>query len=164
MERDFAATIQWLADRAALDELVAAYARAVDTRDFLGWQSLFTEDGGYGNPPHHVPRNLLVEAGERLLAPFSGTQHILGQHSISIDGDAATGRCYFIGIHVKGNDQGAERADVGGWYENSYRRTTQGWRIVKVGGDVVWTAGDDFFAHAGEVLSQLLGPDGNAGS
>ena len=155
---ELSAKVQRLADKAELDELVASYARAVDTRDFVAWQALFTEDGGYGNPPQHVPRRLLVEAGARLLETYGSTQHILGQHSVSIDGDEATGRCYFIGVHVGDASPTAKRADVGGWYENRYRRTEGVWRIVTVGGQVVWTAGEDFFDHASAVLSALL-PD-----
>jgi hypothetical protein len=139
--------IQWLTDRAEISELVAEYTQCVDDANYAGWQSLFTDDGCYITPTERIPKPALAESAAQLLRGYSGTQHFLGQHSISIDGDNARGRCYFIAAHVIGDGHPSVKADVAGWYLHTYRRTDAGWRFVKVGGHVAWTAGEAYFAQ-----------------
>ncbi len=147
-------TLQSLADRAEITDLFAAYASCVDDKNFTAWQALFTDDGSYGNRP--VPKPLMVEAGQRLLAPFVATHHMLGQHAITLNGDEAHGRCYFTAKHIRAADPAGPSDDVAGWYLVDYRRTAEGWRIVTVRGKIPWIMGD-FGTHQKAVLDDLLG-------
>jgi 3-phenylpropionate/cinnamic acid dioxygenase small subunit len=140
-------TIAWLKDRAELDELVAAYAQAVDDRDFAKWQSLFTDDGAYINLRDRVEKKNLAIFGNSTLEPYSGTQHLMGQHSIVINGDDATGRSYFIASHITGDFIPSRNDGVGGWYNFTYRRTAEGWRIVKADVNTVVISGGDYFGR-----------------
>jgi ketosteroid isomerase-like protein len=149
-----ALTLQSLADRAEISELFAAYASSVDDKDFVAWQALFTDDGSYGNRP--VPKRLMVEAGGRLLEPFVATHHMLGQHSITLQGNEAHGRCYFMARHIRASDPAGPSDDVAGWYLVKYRRTTQGWRIVTVRGKIPYVRGN-FGTHQKAVLDDILG-------
>jgi ketosteroid isomerase-like protein len=147
-------TLQSLADRAEITDLFGAYASCVDDKDFTAWQALFTDDGSYGNRP--VPKPLIAQAGERLLAPFAATHHMLGQHSITLNGDEAHGRCYFTARHIRVSDPAGPSDDVAGWYLVDYRRTPEGWRIVSVRGKMPWVKGD-FGTHQKTVLDDILG-------
>ncbi len=146
--------LQSLADRAEITELFAAYAICVDDKDFKAWQALFTDDGTYGNRP--VPKRLLNEAGQRLLEPFVVTHHMLGQHAITLNGDEAHGRCYFMARHIRAADPGGPSDDIAGWYLVDYRRTSAGWRIVAVRGKMPWVRGN-FGNHHATVLDDILG-------
>lgn len=138
------ARIQWLVDREAIRELTAAYTCFVDDGDFEGWASLFTEDGVYITPDRRVTKPEMLEFGPQIMKDYATSQHLLGQHQITITGDTARGRVYYAGYHVL-RDGGPERhADIGGWYFHSYRRTPEGWRFVKVGGRLVWASGERF--------------------
>ena len=140
-------TIQWLKDRAELDELVAEYARAVDDRDYHGWQALFTDDGAYVNLRERIEASDLATFSESTLRPYSGMQHLMGQHSIKIDGDDAKGRSYFIAAHIKGDSIPSQNDAVAGWYNFVYRRTSAGWRIVLADVHTSWVGGGDYFGR-----------------
>ena len=68
----------------------------------------------------------------RDLGRFHATHHISANHSIEIDGDTASSRSYVLAMHVVDPDDQASQWLGGGWYDNEYRRTADGWRLTRV--------------------------------
>ncbi|TFZ02882.1 nuclear transport factor 2 family protein [Ramlibacter henchirensis] len=136
--------VQWLVDREAIRELVSAYTRCVDERDFAGWQDLFAEDGVFIAPKGRVPKKDMADAVADILKDYPLTCHMLGQHSIEIDGDVGKGRCYFAAFHGLDTGDLMRHADIGGWYLHTYKRTAGGWKFLKVGARIMWASGEKF--------------------
>jgi ketosteroid isomerase-like protein len=98
-----------LADRVALRELVEAYAHNVDRLDPEAVAALFSDDGVLkiyeGDPEQVEPAR--VRTGPREIATalaglsrYEVTTHFLGQQSVQIDGDTATGETYCMAHHI----------------------------------------------------------------
>jgi ketosteroid isomerase-like protein len=97
------------ADRLAIRELVEAYAHCADRRDAKGQMALFTED------THFVvymdakdPKPTQELRSRQALAPvfadlnqYAATMHFLGQSTITLSGDRATGEVYCMPHHLK---------------------------------------------------------------
>jgi hypothetical protein len=105
-------TLEEIADRLAIRELIDAYAHCADRRDASGQMALFTE-----NTAFHVymdsrsPEPTYVLHGRSALAPvfadlnqYQATTHFNGQSTIHLDGDGATGESYCIAHHVTVDD------------------------------------------------------------
>ena len=82
-----------IADRIAISDFLTAYSRAVDTKDWALFRSLFTEDaeidytssGGIAGGVEEVATWM-----ESTMAMFSTTQHIIANETVAIDGDTAS--------------------------------------------------------------------------
>lgn len=101
-----------LADRAAIRELVDAYAQCADRRDAEGQKSLFTGDthfvvymDGQGSEPTQTfdGREALTPVFDAL-NNYRATMHFNGQSTIALDGDRATGESYCIAHHLFTDD------------------------------------------------------------
>jgi hypothetical protein len=109
-----------IGDRLALRALVNAYAHHVDRREHDAVAALFTEDGRLtvsdGDPEHTPPtagrvgRAAIIDA-MRNLDRYSVTTHFLGQQTVVLDGDRATGETYCFAYGVSETD-GAHTVDV----------------------------------------------------
>ena len=96
------------ADRLALRELVDAYASCADRRDAKRQMALFTEDTHfvvYLDAKSSTPSSELHRRDD--LAPVFGdlnkyeaTTHFMGQSTVVLDGDRASGETYCIAHHV----------------------------------------------------------------
>jgi len=103
------------ADRLALRELVDAYANCADRRDAKGQMALFTEDTHfvvYLDAKSPTPSSELHRRDD--LAPvfddlnqYEATTHFMGQSTVVLDGDRASGETYCIAHHV--TDSGGKR-------------------------------------------------------
>jgi ketosteroid isomerase-like protein len=108
-------SLQEMADRLAIRELVDAYAHCADRRDAAGQMALFTEDADflvYMDTSSPVPTQQVH--GRTALAPvfdelnvYEATIHFNGQSTTALDGEHATGVAYCLAHHVK--VEGAER-------------------------------------------------------
>lgn len=125
-------------DLAELDALVAAYAAAVDARDWVTLGGLFTEDAVLLTPD--PPRSLdpVLEAAGRIaivatvqqVAAFAGTEHLVTRSEWSGSGDEATGRTTGEAHHhVDGPDPHSWVWHVS--YVDDCVRTEAGWRIAR---------------------------------
>jgi hypothetical protein len=131
---------QHFADRIALRALVENYARGADRRDGDLVAAQFVPDG----------RILIFDQGERSPAPtrqligrgeigpamlklkrYEITTHFLGQQTVEIDGDAATGETYCMAHHVSG--EGTERNNfiMSIRYLDQYQRVDDRWYFVE---------------------------------
>jgi len=130
--------VQDLLDRAALRDLVQTYAAACDRRDGEAVAGVFTDDGRLAKyADRDATGEVIMERRGRAaiaevaggLSKYAVTTHFLGQQSVVLDGDRATGETYCLAHHHYVHD--------GAWYDrvmsirylDTYRRTGEGWRI-----------------------------------
>ena len=66
----------------------------------------------------------MIETLERL----SGTQHLLGNLHVTVEGDRAASTCYVQATHV---GDGGRSWVTGGRYDDLLVRTDTGWRIAE---------------------------------
>ena len=69
------------------------------------------------------------------------TQHYMNMYEIKIDGDTATGLVYLRATHKKPD---VDFWILGGFYENSYIRTENGWKIKTVKLNTVYEEGESY--------------------
>lgn len=125
--------LQYLADRFAIEDLLARYADALDRRDFDAWDAVFTPDAridyratGGIEGPYPAVKAWVREVMQR----FPRYQHLLGKSSIDIAGDAAASRtACFNPMQVALPAGGSQVMFVGLWYVDRLVRTPDGWRI-----------------------------------
>ena len=122
-----------LADRLAVEDLVTAYAYAVDDRDWQRWEMLFTPDGfvdytragGIAGTPAEVAAWM-----PGAMSAFRFCLHTTSTHLVRFTGaDTATGRVHVFnrnGVEWKGIP---ELFDVGAVYDDAYVRVDGSWRI-----------------------------------
>jgi SnoaL-like domain len=130
------------ADRVELTDLVGAYARAVDTRDYAGLAGLFAPGSRVGKfetaPGAAATAGYWRAGGEPFAASvranharFAVTTHLLGQHTLSDLSGRAAGELYCLAHHVY--------AENGRWlnrvmairYLDEYIRRPAGWRFAE---------------------------------
>jgi uncharacterized protein (TIGR02246 family) len=136
--------ITWLTDRAQIHDLLLSYARCADTKDWTGFADLFAEDGRLVLPFGSIGKDEIAASAERILAPYEATHHLFANVGIDIDGDSARTNHYLQAVHLPSASTSSRHEDIGGWYNNTYRRTPDGWRFVSVDLAFVWSAGDVF--------------------
>jgi len=124
-----------MADHLAIQDLATAYAYAVDDRDWLRWQELFTVDahidytaaGGIAGTPAEVAAWMPAA-----MAVFTFCLHTTATHEIRFTSpDTAIGRVQVFnrnGVEWEGE---SEIFDVSAIYEDVYRRVDDSWRIAR---------------------------------
>lgn len=96
------------ADRLAIRELVDAYAHCADRRDAKGQMSLFAKDAHFvvfmdaksTKPSMELNRREDLAPVFDELNKYVVTTHFMGQSTVVLDGDRATGETYCIAHHV----------------------------------------------------------------
>lgn len=122
-----------ISDRLEIGDLLARYARAVDTKDWALWRTVFTEDAHLDYRSAGGPIGGREEVGtwlEEALAAFPMTQHLITNVEVQVEGDTAHARALFFNpMTFPGHD---EPSSCGGSYEHDLVRTPDGWRSVKL--------------------------------
>jgi hypothetical protein len=129
-------TIQEIADRLAIRELVDAYAHCADRRDAEGQMSLFTKDTHfivYMNA--RDPRPTQELHSREALAPvfadlnkYDATTHFVGQSTIhTLTADRATGDTYCLAHHITVNSQGRRLMLASLRYFDSFAKIEGAW-------------------------------------
>jgi uncharacterized protein (TIGR02246 family) len=119
-----------LVDRQAITDVLSAYARAVDDRDFEALLSLFTEDAvaNYQGPELRG-RAELDTFFRASLTGVTATHHQLGNIEIEFETtEQARARCHVTAWHAFGD--GTELT-LHGTYRDVLRRTTDGWKLAE---------------------------------
>lgn len=131
--------IQQISDRLEIMDLLARYARGVDTKDWALWREVFTADaridyrsaGAIEGDRETVARWL-----ETTLRAFPMTQHYITNIEIELDGDAARVRAMFYNpMRFPGAD---ELSYCGGYYHHEMVRTPEGWRSRMLREENAW--------------------------
>ncbi len=133
-----------LADRTAIIDVAVAYSVALDTRTWA-LQPLFTADAVWEYPgridPIHGPA-AVIEMMRSNLSALDGTQHLLGNHQVRIDGNLAEHTCYYQAAHVRRDAPGGDLYIGAGSYQDRLCRTPDGWKFTHRTLTSVWSFGN----------------------
>ncbi|WP_395154052.1 nuclear transport factor 2 family protein [Ilumatobacter sp.] len=142
--RDVENTLQELLDERAIVALALRYCKALDTKDWPALRTVFLDDATaqLGQPPMLAGVDAIVTRIREALEHLDDSQHLVGNHEVLVDGDAATHRCYLQAQHVRTAAAGGPNYIVAGRYEDRLTRTSQGWRIAHRTLTVMWTDGN----------------------
>jgi hypothetical protein len=131
-----ASKLQYLLDRLELNDLVTRYFCSADERDFDKFRSCFVTGTAVDYSellpvPAECPVEHVSEVIESAMAEHYGaTQHFMGNHTVTIDGNTARGTTYCLAIHQRlPPDEGAPRLASALRYIDRFVRTDAGWRI-----------------------------------
>ena len=133
--------LQQIADRIAISDFLTAYSRAVDTKDWDLFRSLFTDDaaidytssGGIAGGVEEVATWM-----ENTMSMFSTTQHIITNETVAIDGDTASVQAVLFNPMVfEGSD--TLSFSCGGGYDLDLVRDGEGWKSRRVVMTMSWT-------------------------
>ncbi len=121
------------ADWQGIVECQIGYADACDSRDWSILDRIFTADAT-GDYTTYRPdsRAAFVTMLSAFLDGAGPTQHLLGNHVVTIDGDTATARCSVRAFHLArptDSDPTVTYTVIGSYYD-SLVRIASGWRIT----------------------------------
>ncbi len=126
-------SLQELSDRFEIQDLLVAYADAIDRRDWDALDEVFTPDADIDYTAMGGIRGSLAEIKEFLaegLGWFTSFQHLTATPRIVLDGDTATGRAICHNpMTLTDADGVSHTVFIGLWYIDDYVRTPAGWRI-----------------------------------
>lgn len=95
-----------------------------------------------GGEPITVPAILQVKEWEESFTKrFKTTQHILGSHTLILDGDKATCTSHFQAHHVFLEPSKAQSWTLGGTYNHQLIRVDDAWKVNKMKMTVNWEEG-----------------------
>lgn len=133
--------LQAVSDKLEIAELLARYARAVDSKDWDLWRSVFTPEArvDYSSAGAAVgPRDEVAHWLEQALSAVPMTQHFISNIEIDLDGDRATVRAMFYNpMQLPGM---ADLSYCGGYYHHDVVRTAEGWKSEKLVEENMWFA------------------------
>lgn len=119
-----------LADRLAIEEVLARYCRGIDRCDAQELARVFTEDAviDFGDGPK-LRDETIAELMEGLGA-MRLTQHNIGNFLCEIEGDRARAETYCVAYHFLPSEEGEVELVVGGRYLDRLVRISGQWRIA----------------------------------
>jgi 3-phenylpropionate/cinnamic acid dioxygenase small subunit len=141
-----------LADRLAIIEVLHRYAFAIDTRDWIAFRQLFTDDvdADLIGFKHWTNLDAWVTDFEAGHAAMVSTQHVITNEVVEIDGDRARANSY--GTNRINQPDSAQSITTGCSYHDDLVRTADGWRITRRICRILWRSGQN-------VTSAATGPD-----
>jgi ketosteroid isomerase-like protein len=134
-----------LGDRQDIVDVCVRYALALDSRDWKMLATCFTEDAvaNYEGRPPARGYSAIEQTCRSALDPLAASQHLLGNHLVTVGSDEAEALCYFQAQHVRAGAGGVTQLIIAGRYEDRFVRTEQGWRIAERTLKTMWIAGDE---------------------
>jgi hypothetical protein len=146
-------TLQRLVDRAAIIDVVCAFAVALDTRN---WELLrstladpievdYPDSVGVGT----FAADDLVATAQKFFGRLDATLHISANHQVVLDGDRASCVSTLFASHYLASAGERPVQRQVGYYTNHLERQDEQWRILRTEQHEGWTEGNpEVFAHA----------------
>lgn len=125
-------SLQEMSDRFEIQDMLFRYADIIDRKAVDELNDIFTADahidysafgGSVGD------RESTLTFLKQALPAFSASQHLNANVQIAVDGDTGTGRVMCFNPMEMPLGEEKQVFMLGLWYVDSYRRTTEGWRI-----------------------------------
>jgi ketosteroid isomerase-like protein len=140
----FVSDLTDLLDKQAITETCYRYGIALDSRDWTTLARCFTPDACayYEGLPPSVGYQVIEDTCRAVLTPLTASQHLIGNVTVTLDGDAADCVSYLQAQHVKAGTPGGDNFIIAGRYRDRFVRTDEGWRIRERRLDGMWTAGN----------------------
>jgi hypothetical protein len=132
-----------MSDRDDIIDLAVRYTWALDTKNLDDLRNVFLADATADL------RGVECEGVDAIISRIGGsvlrldaTQHLVGNHQVTVDGDTGTHRCHLQSQHVRRGADGGDNFIVGGYYQDRVVRTTDGWRIAHRLMQQTWSEGN----------------------
>ncbi|MBT4522978.1 MAG: nuclear transport factor 2 family protein [Halieaceae bacterium] len=125
-------TLDEVADRMEIQQLVCKYSRAIDRRDFALLRTLYADDSTDEHGGMFAGSGAdYVAWVSRVLETSGHTSHQILNHMIMVEGDYAEGEVYTLNVHIMENADG-EQANVstGSRYLDHYTKSSKGWQFL----------------------------------
>lgn len=129
---DTCTRMAWHADQREWDQLAHIFAEKV-TLDYTSLN---------GGEPVTLSPSQIVGAWKGLLGAFDATQHLLGNHLVTVQGDTAVCTASFQATHRLANPYGAPLWTLGGTYRFDLVRAGAAWQISGVVMTMTWADGN----------------------
>ncbi|MFE5290024.1 nuclear transport factor 2 family protein [Nocardia sp. NPDC056611] len=113
--------------RADIIEAVTRLFWFIDIRDWDAFPGVFADvvtldySSVWGGEPATVNPGQIRADWEKLIGAFDATQHLLGNHLVTVDGDRAEVTAVFQAVHLLANPLGSPRWTLGGTYRIGLR-------------------------------------------
>ncbi|WP_018638057.1 nuclear transport factor 2 family protein [Parafrankia elaeagni] len=134
--------LQEVADRIEINEVLARYARGVDTKDWELWETVFTPDAfldfraASSSPTSFGSRDDMGAWLRAGIGAMPMTQHYITNVEITLDGDTAEVLAMFFNPMILPGTSGLSYC--GGFYRHQMVRTGEGWKSRKLVEENVW--------------------------
>ena len=125
-------SVQYVADRIALMDVMSKYAKGVDERDLALYRSVFADDVeviGFGAET--------IRGGDawtafvaKALEAYGATQHMLGPQLATVEGDSAQCRTDVQALHYL-KDRPDTTLTLWATYETDMKRIDGAWKIKR---------------------------------
>ena len=134
-------TLQEMADRIAIKELIDAYAHDADRRDSEAQSNLFMPDGiieNYEGEPTATNKPDAILKGRKelrngfaTLKKYDITMHFNGQSDLQLNGDTATGETYCLAHQFWNENKQRILMIIGIRYYDTFVRANGSWFFAK---------------------------------
>jgi SnoaL-like domain len=126
------AEIRDLAARREITDAVHRYMRGLDRLDPVLQRSAFHDGAHVDVGLMAGPVDEFIAFGQDMLAGMDATHHFLGQIRLEVNGENASGECYFQAWHGARDEDGNPRdLFISGRYIDEYACNNGEWRIAK---------------------------------
>jgi hypothetical protein len=137
-------SLQTLLDEREIVQVALRYCRALDTKDWPLLDDVFLPDStaDLSSGTLLVGIEAIRERIRTALGHLDDSQHLVGNHEVTVDGDTATHRCYLQAQHIRAAAKNGPNYIVAGRYEDRFVRADAGWRMAHRTLVVMWTDGN----------------------
>lgn len=131
---------QDLEDRLEIADLISGVGRCLDEHDWDGLRGLFTEDAAITTPGGTTSgHDGLVDQARRRHETFLGTQHIITNVLVRLDGDVASARANLLVSFAQSGPPDPAPFQLGEVYRFGVARTGDGWRLSALSSTPLWS-------------------------
>lgn len=146
-------TLQRLVDRAAIIDVVCAFAVALDTRDWALLRGTLADPIEVDYPDSvgvgTFAAEDLVATAQKFFGALDATLHISANHQVTLDGDRASCVSTLFASHYLASASEPRVQRQVGYYTNHLERQDDHWRIRRTEQHQGWVEGNpEVFAHA----------------
>ena len=139
--------VNLLADKLAIIELINRFGMSIDLRDWQSFRNLFAEqvDFDYSSIDEIagiLPANDIANTARKDLGGFQMTQHVITNHLIEINNDAATCNAHVRAMHFLPGTEKESLLEIGGYYNAGLIRIDSDWKIESWKFAILWSRGD----------------------
>jgi uncharacterized protein (TIGR02246 family) len=134
-----------MSDRDEIQELMAHYAEAIDTKDYARLAACFAPDadGQWAAMPEPVVGSVAIANFMKgILDRLEATTHMFTNFIIEVNGDTARMQAKIIAQHVRMGVPGGETYLAGARYDAQVRRIDGKWKLARVRGSSIWHDGN----------------------
>lgn len=139
--------VKALYDRQGVTDVMLRFGRGLDLHDWDSYAATLTDpfDVDFtdltGQPPTSTTPAVWARFASACLERLV-VHHQYSNFAIELDGDNARGVFYYVARHRFPNKFGGDDYTQYGWYENSFRRDAEGWKISKLKHGFQWCDGN----------------------